>query len=335
MLSIPRCAAAAVLVAGLFLTTGCSATEASKPADAGIDNGAFPVTIRSALGTATVTEAPERVVTLGLGSAETAIALGIIPVGIEESSWGADDSGYLPWIHEAVLEAGAELPELLSSPEPDLAAIDALDPDIILAPRSGLTLEQFEALSAIAPTVGYPDLPWATDGDEQITLIGDALGRSADAADLVTDIHDRLDLAARPDYAGVSFAAVYTGPDTLGVYLPGEARVTLLSALGLSPEPIPSGFSELEGTGSAPLGFDNTDVLAGADLIVPAGAAEHDERVRASAEYAAIPAVAAGAVVVADDALIAAASALTPLTVPWALDRFVPLLDAALTHLPR
>ena len=35
-------------------------------------------------------------------------------------------------------------------------------PDVILAPYSGITEEQYELLSEIAPTVAYPDGPWTT-----------------------------------------------------------------------------------------------------------------------------------------------------------------------------
>ncbi len=51
------------------------------------------VTIESALGNAVITEKPERIVTLGMGSAETVIALGTIPVGVEKYAWGSDDTG--------------------------------------------------------------------------------------------------------------------------------------------------------------------------------------------------------------------------------------------------
>ncbi|MBU5889872.1 hypothetical protein JVV71_21420, partial [Vibrio cholerae O1] len=70
-----------------------------------------PVTIEHALGKAVIESEPERVVTLGQGWTETAIALGKTPVGMEEYAWGSDDTGYRPWIYEAVQERGDELPE--------------------------------------------------------------------------------------------------------------------------------------------------------------------------------------------------------------------------------
>lgn len=63
-----------------------------------------------------------------------------------------------------------------------------LAPDVILAPWSGLTQEQFDALNAIAPTVAYPDQAWSVNWDEQIEIIGKALGQEDEAAGLISDL---------------------------------------------------------------------------------------------------------------------------------------------------
>ena len=139
-----------------------------------------PVTISHALGEAEITEKPERVVTLGQGSAETALALGIVPVGTEEYEWGADESGQLPWIHEELENEGVaedDYPELISAGDNGVSAeeIAKLDPDVILAPWSGITEEQYDSLSALAPTVAYPEKPWTIDWKDQITTVATAI----------------------------------------------------------------------------------------------------------------------------------------------------------------
>ncbi|MDT0407126.1 iron-siderophore ABC transporter substrate-binding protein, partial [Streptomyces sp. DSM 41635] len=88
-------AASATAVALAVVLTGCSSDgDSGKDADAAKDTGksagAFPVSIKSSLGTAKIEEQPKRIVTLGQGSAETAIALGQTPVGIESYPWGSD-----------------------------------------------------------------------------------------------------------------------------------------------------------------------------------------------------------------------------------------------------
>ena len=302
-------------------------------------DGAFPVEIESALGTAQIPEQPERVLTLGQGSAETSIALGVVPVGIESYEWGSDDTGYLPWIHEAVTESGEQLPEQFAgATDIDFEAIIELAPDVILAPWSGVTQEQYDILSDIAPTVAYPDLPWSTDWDQQIEIIGEALGRPEEAAELITEIEGRFERTAEehPEFADLTFSYIYTdGPGTLGVFLPDEQRVAMVRGLGLRVDPVVETFPETEGTDSALIGLENADQLADSDLIFTFYS---DPETRAEIEaqelYAAIPAIEQGAVVTSDDnSFVTASSLINPLTVPWVIDRYVPLIEEAAAEL--
>lgn len=75
---------------------------------------------------------------------------------------------------------------------------------MILAVHSGVNQEQFDKLSAIAPTVAYPERRWATSWEDQITTVGKALGRSAQAEALVTQTQDTLAQAKsqHPEFAG-------------------------------------------------------------------------------------------------------------------------------------
>ncbi|NEE40206.1 ABC transporter substrate-binding protein, partial [Streptomyces sp. SID7982] len=69
-------AATATTVALAVALVGCSSDGDGDTKDSAKSGGAFPVSIKSSLGTAKIEEKPERIVTLGQGSAETAIALG-------------------------------------------------------------------------------------------------------------------------------------------------------------------------------------------------------------------------------------------------------------------
>ncbi|MER5987694.1 iron-siderophore ABC transporter substrate-binding protein [Streptomyces sp. NPDC001787] len=326
-------AAALALVLGGCSSDGDSDKDAAK---ASAKNGeAFPVSIKSSLGTAKIEEEPERVVTLGQGSAETAIALGHTPVGIESYEWGSDKSGYLPWINEAVKKSGDKLPKQFTGGEDiDFEAITELEPDVILAPWSGVTQKQYDILKDIAPTVAYPDKAWSTDWDEQIDIIGKALGRTEDAEGLKTTIEKQLaDAAAtRPDYKDVTFSYIYTsGPGTLGVFKPEEQRVKMVSSLGLTVDPVVNGFKETEGTDSALIGLENAEKLKDSDVVFTFYT---DEKTRKETEaqplYAAIPAVKKGAVVASDDnSFVTASSIINPLTVPWTIERYLPIIDKA------
>lgn len=331
----------ATLAVLLTVTLSACGSDGGDTSDgeSGGGDGEFPVEIESALGTAEIPEAPERVVTLGQGSAETAIALGTVPVGIEAYEWGSDDTGYLPWIHEAVTENGDELPEQFQGAEDiDFEAILELEPDVILAPWSGITQEQYDILADIAPTVAYPGLAWSTDWDEQIEIIGAALGQPADAEALIEDINDQFAQVAadNPHYEDVTFSYIYTdGPGTLGVFLPDEQRVAMVRKLGLTLDPVVETLPETEGTDSALIGLENADELSDSDLLFTFYAdAETREEIESQDLYAAIPAVERGSLITSEDnAFVTASSLINPLTVPWVIDRYLPMIDDAIDDL--
>ncbi|WP_306369839.1 iron-siderophore ABC transporter substrate-binding protein [Nocardiopsis sp. CC223A] len=327
---------AALLTLGLA-ACGTPAEEEAPAADSA--DGAFPVSVESALGTAEIPAQPERIVTLGQGSAETAIALGTVPVGVESYEWGSDETGYLPWVHEAVTEAGAELPaQFAGADDIDFEAIIELEPDVILAPWSGVTQEQYDVLTDIAPTVAYPDLPWSTDWDQQIEIIGQALGKPEEAQGLIEEIEAQFEeaAAAHPEFADLTFSYIYnTGPGTLGVFLPDEQRVAMVRGLGLQVDPIVETFPETEGTDSAVIGLENADKLADSDLVFTFySSPENREEIEAQDLYQAIPAVERGSVVAPEDQpFVTASSIINPLTVPWTLERYVPLIEEAAANL--
>ncbi|ANW21619.1 iron-siderophore ABC transporter substrate-binding protein [Streptomyces clavuligerus] len=332
-------AAAATATAAVLTLGGCSSSdEGEKKTDKAAEKssgGAFPVTIQSALGPAEIKEAPKRIVTLGQGSAETAIALGHTPVGIESYPWGSDKTGYLPWIHEAVTKKGEKLPKQFTGGEElDTEAIIELEPDLILAPWSGITDKQFKILKDIAPTVAYPDLPWSTNWDQQIEIISKAVGKPAEAKKLIGDIEKQLSDAGktRPNYKDLTFSYIYnTGPGTLGVFKPEEQRVKMVSSLGLKVDPVVNGFKETKGTDSALIGLENAEKLKNSDLVFTFYTDEKNRKeIESQPLYGNIPAVKKGAVVVGDtNAFVTASSIINPLTVPWTIDRYLPLIDKA------
>ena len=333
---------AGALAAPLALAacSGGGGGESGAAYDGGASGDFSPVTIEHALGTAEITEKPQRVVTLGQGSAETSIALGIIPVGIEEYPCGADDTGYLPWIHEAVTEAGGELPaQFTGSTELDIEAILELEPDVILAPWSGITQEQFDVLTDIAPTVAYEEQPWVITWEEQITVIGKALGEDEAAAGLIDEIRTTFEEATQEGYGDYTFSFVYNdGPGTLGVFYQDEQRVVMVRSLGLTVDPVNQQLDEWDvpGTDSAMIGLENADKLADSDLLFTFYSDEANrEETEAQDLYAAIPAVQNGAVVApTDQSFVTGSSIITPLTVPWALERYIPMIDEAIAQVP-
>ncbi|MCW4458402.1 iron-siderophore ABC transporter substrate-binding protein [Microbacterium sp. MPKO10] len=329
--------AAAAAVVALALTGCSSASDTADDAPSG--DGAFPVSIDSALGTAEIPEKPERIVSIGWGTPDIVVALGETPVAIEEDTWAGDDDGILPWLRDAIEENGDTVPETFSVyPEIDMDAVISADPDVILAPQSGLTQDQYDILSELAPTVAYPDAAWQTDWKTQISTVATALGRADDADTLIGDIDDQLAAAAseHPEFDGVSFAYVYAGkPGELSVYLDGDPRVDLLTALGFELDPAVADLAPDEGTFTATLGIENADMLDDVDVLFTWYNSDDEKASVVDQElWQQIPAVQQGAVVefISNRELGMATSVLTPLSVPWALNEYLPLISEGVSH---
>ncbi|WP_315149691.1 iron-siderophore ABC transporter substrate-binding protein [Corynebacterium variabile] len=335
--------AASTLVIGL---AACGSDDDDDSNGTSVNTDFEPVTISHALGEAEITEKPERVVTLGQGSAETALALGIVPVGTEEYEWGADESGQLPWIHEELENEGVaedDYPELISAGDNGVSAeeIAKLDPDVILAPWSGITAEQYDSLSALAPTVAYPEKPWTIDWKDQITTVATALGEKDRAEELIGGIEDQFAIVRQqnPEFADHDFAFIYNQGTTgdMGVFLPTEQRVAMVENLGLTVAPVVEDLKgqEKEGTDSATFSIETADRLNDVDLIFTFYS---DEANRAEMEalptYGAVSAIRKGAVVApTENSFVTGSSIVNPLTVPWSIDRYVPMIKDAITHL--
>jgi len=142
------------------------------------DASAYPVTIEHALGTTTLTEKPERIATVNWANHEVPLALGVVPVGFAAANFGDDDGdGLLPWVSEKLEELGADTPVLFDEGDGiDFEAVAATRPDVILAAYSGLSQEDYDTLSQIAPVVAYPEAAWSTDWRDMIRYNAAGMG---------------------------------------------------------------------------------------------------------------------------------------------------------------
>ena len=316
---------------------GCSSS--ASPSDSGsAASGAFPVTIKQAQGTVTIPKQPKRVVTLGWGSTDAAIALGTIPVGAEKSSWGGEKDGQYPWIVSAVKKAGGTLPQMVTMyPELDMKKVVSLKPDLILAPYSGLTNAQYKQLSQLAPTVSFPDKSWGTTWQQAITISGKALGKPAAAATIVSGIKKRFAAAAKanPEFAGKSIAYLYASqPGTLGVYQPGDSRVDYLRYLGFVNDPSMDALPQTAEHYSE-FGLESANKLDTTDVVLTwFNSTDNEKEVGAQPLYAQIPAVKRGSYVpMADPTVAMARTLITPYTLDYALNGYVKELKAAVAKI--
>ncbi|MDN4639859.1 iron-siderophore ABC transporter substrate-binding protein [Agreia sp. PsM10] len=330
----------ATLLVGAVVLTGCStsATDTASTTDAGASDGSFPVTIESALGSVTLDEAPERIATWGWSTQDAVLALGIVPVAMPKNVYGGNADGVLPWDAEKIEELGGETPQLLSGGDTGEVPFEEFveaDPDVILAPYSGLTQEDYDTLSKIAPVVAYPDKPWSLPWQDQLTTVATALGKTAEAETLLTDVDSQIaELAsANPVLADKSFIYVSAlEADKLNIFRSSDPRVDLLTQLGMAVSP---NVEDLDADPSAgtyfyQLSYENLSKID-ADLIV--GYFDNQASVDtflADPLVAAMPAIQEGRFApVVGESFVMASSAPTVVSIPWMLDQYVPQLAAA------
>ena len=323
--------AAAVAVALALTACGAPAAEesvtpepaASTSADAAAKDS-FPVEVKHALGTTTIESEPVRVATWGWGSTEAAIALGVFPVAVAEQSWTVGEGNLLPWVEAAYDEAGAEKPVVLTDADGGATfpyeEVIAAGPDLILAPYSGLTQEQYDTLTEIAPTVAYPGAPWTTTWQDTISISAQALGRTAAGEDVLADIDGTLAgmKEAHPEFEGKTVAGVWDADGFVYVYTAADPRVGILEEVGLKVAPSVSELDTSDGGFFYELSYEQLDKLD-ADIVISYHNTEDEAKAfMEKPALQAIPAVKAGRVAqVTDPVTVSSVSPPTALTFDW------------------
>jgi iron complex transport system substrate-binding protein len=324
----------ALSAAALLALSGCASGINTVRPETAQQSAAFPVTIEHAFGETAIAAEPERVVTLGWGSTDAAVALGVVPIAVEEQSYGSDENGILPWVNDALERMDAPTPIVIpqTTDDPAYEAIAEAAPDLILAVYSGITEKQYELLSEIAPTVAYPETPWATPWRDVVNIVGSALGKEAEAATVLAGIDDVMSTQAEahPELAGTSVAVVMDVGGTFYVYTAEDSRVNFLFDLGLVEAPA---IEELANGASSfyyTLSYEELDKLD-SDILVSFHNTTAESEAFLQSRYAqAIPAVQSGAVAsVIGVELIAAVSPPTALSLTWGIERYAALLSAA------
>ena len=221
----------------LALLAALSISSSTAPVFA--EESAFPVEIEHAYGTTTIEEQPERVVTLFDSNSDAVLALGVAPVGISKVGYGnVEENGLLPWTNAAFEKLGVT-PNVFDDAEgTDYEAVNAAEPDLVLIPNSGVTEEEYERLSQIAPTVPYAKIAYATTWEEEAEVTAKALGKEAEGAELIESTKALIaeKLAEHPELEGKTAAFCYIDPSNLSmvyIYMPLDPRAAFLEELGM------------------------------------------------------------------------------------------------------
>jgi iron complex transport system substrate-binding protein len=328
-----------VAVATVALSlTACSTT--AEEGDAAASDGVFPITIEHVYGTTTIEEKPERIATVAWANHEVPLALGIVPVGMSKATWGDDDdNGILPWVEDKLEELGGETPVLFDETDGiDFEAVADTAPDIILASYSGITQEEYDTLSKIAPVVAYPEVAWATPLDEMILMNSKAIGLEEEGKALAAELETETDAAIASNAALEGKKVIFAFMDAsdfsqIGFYTTNDTRPGFLADHGL---PMPTVVEE-ESEGSdefyVTVSAEEADRFDDVDVFVTYGDPDGEliAQMQADPLLSQIPAIASGSIVILEDATPLAASANpSPLSIGWGVDEYFGLLASTL-----
>lgn len=307
-------------------------TGAADQGKASAAAGSYPVTIAHKFGNTKITSEPKRIVTVGLTDQDAVLALGKVPVGTTE--WlGAYKGALGPWA-QAKLGGGA-VPTLLkdTGTGPQTERIAALKPDLIVALYSGLTKEQYATLSKFAPVLAQPEqyndygIPW----ELQTETVGKALGKEAEAKKLVAGVKADFATArkANPGFAGATgvMATPYEG---MFVYGSQDPRSRVLTSFGFK---LPTGLDKAIGDQfGANISKERTDLLNQKVAVwLVEDPAKNAGKLHKDPTYGNLDVVKQGREVYVKETSDYgnALSMGTVLSLPYAIERLVPQLAAA------
>ncbi|WP_322544608.1 ABC transporter substrate-binding protein [Rhodococcoides fascians] len=319
---------AAAVLTSLALVS-CSSSDADDAsATAASSTDSFPLTVQHMYGETTLDAVPERIATWGFGTTDAVLALGVVPVAMPSAEYGGGDDLIYPWISDAIDASGGPAPTLLDNVTDALTVekVLAADPDVLLAPHSGLTQAEYDAVTdAGIPVIAPPEELWSTPWRDVITTTGDVLGVPDRARDLVADLDKQVTDAGsqHPEFDGRTIAYVSEAADVYYLLLPSDPRVELLENLGFTSDPSVTALASGDSTFSTTVSAENISKID-ADVVFT-----QVDTDAALAEFTGspvtrqIPAVAGGAVAGFVGQEAGAAVGPTALSIPYFLPTLV------------
>ncbi|MDN6329271.1 MAG: iron-siderophore ABC transporter substrate-binding protein [Brachybacterium sp.] len=321
--------------------TACS-TESSSSDDGGAGgDGAgtgAATSVDHAFGTTELPATIDVITTVAWANHEVPLALGVVPAGMAAANFGDDDSnGMLPWVEAELEELGAEAPTLFDESDGiDFEGVADTAPSVILAAYSGLTQEDYDTLSEIAPTIPFPDVAWGTSWRDMITANAAGMGRPEDGAALITQLEEQIAtaIAEHPAIEGksVMFLTHVDTSDlsTVNFYTAHDTRTMFFEDLGMTIAQSVKDASAETDQFSSSVSAERADVFDDVEIIVTYGDETLVEALQADPLLSQMPAVRNGAVVhLPGNSPLGTAANPTPLAIPYILEEYLVELERA------
>lgn len=272
-----------------------------------------------------------RVASVGLGDADTLLALGVQPVLV--APWGAEgdvaDSGVGPWSEDLLKEDNPKkVFNVASGFTADvLEKISAADPSEIIAVNQAVDSQAKEALEAIAPTTVKPEgtKDWQVPWRDQVRQIAGAVEKESEGEQLIKDAEKSFEDFKKKhrELAGKKAAIVMPYEGKIGLYTSGDGRGQFIESLGFK---IPKSLEGEKGEFYRDIAPENYKLLNDVDYLFVLDYQGAAEKLRKDPTFSGLQVVKKGKVRWLSQDTGNAMSMPNPVTIPWAVDQ----VDAAL-----
>ncbi|WP_018119369.1 ABC transporter substrate-binding protein [Corynebacterium mastitidis] len=299
----------AVLAASALVVTGCSRATEDSP-----ESGPAP-------------GESSRVAALGLGDADTLLALGITPVAVAPfgPQGEVDPSGVGPWATDLLGDAE---PTPIYNTSSGFSAeiieqVTAANPTQIIAVNAAVDGQAREALNKIAPTTVKPEgaTDWQIPWEDQVSTIARAVDRAEEGEELIEETERAFEefQKSHPEAQGKTAAVVLPYSGKISLYTSADGRGQFVEDMGFD---IPE---SLEGEGGSfyrEVAPENYADLNQVDYIFVLDYQGSAEELKNDPTFKNLDAVREGRVRYLDEQTGLAMSMPNPVTIPWAMDKF-------------
>ncbi|HHK6466229.1 TPA: iron-siderophore ABC transporter substrate-binding protein [Streptococcus pneumoniae] len=319
--------------------SACSSNSVKNEENTSKEHAPDKIVLDHAFGQTILDKKPERVATIAWGNHDVALALGIVPVGFSKANYGVSaDKGVLPWTEEKIKELNGKANLFDDLDGLNFEAISNSKPDVILAGYSGITKEDYDTLSKIAPVAAYKSKPWQTLWRDMIKIDSKALGMEKEGDELIKNTEARIskELEKHPEIKGkikekkVLFTMINAADTSkFWIYTSKDPRANYLTDLGLV---FPESLKEFESEDSfaKEISAEEANKINDADVIITYGDDKTLEALQKDPLLGKINAIKNGAVaVIPDNTPLAASCTPTPLSINYTIEEYLNLLGNA------
>lgn len=327
------------ILAMCIVFSACSSNSVKNEENTSKEHAPDKIVLDHAFGQTILDKKPERVATIAWGNHDVALALGIVPVGLSKANYGVSaDKGVLPWTEEKIKELNGKANLFDDLDGLNFEAISNSKPDVILAGYSGITKEDYDTLSKIAPVAAYKSKPWQTLWRDMIRIDSKALGMEKEGDELIKNTEARIskELEKHPEIKGkikgkkVLFTMINAADTSkFWIYTSKDPRANYLTDLGLV---FPESLKEFESEDSfaKEISAEEANKINDVDVIITYGDDKTLEALQKDPLLGKINAIKNGAVaVIPDNTPLAASCTPTPLSINYTIEEYLNLLGNA------